>query len=65
MARQEHVRRGPQVEPEFVDRIRFEEFGRRERVAVTCAQNALGQDHRPAIRVHIHQLARKVRVTRR
>ncbi len=30
MARYEHIRRGPQVEPEFVDRLWFEQLSRRE-----------------------------------
>lgn len=28
VTRQKHIRRGPQVEPEFVNNVRFQQFGR-------------------------------------
>src|SRR5947209_2854349 len=37
VARQKYIRCGPQVELELIDRVRFEEFGRCERGAVTRA----------------------------
>src|SRR5256885_15556034 len=59
-AREKHVGRSPQIEPQFIDRITFEEFRLGHRCAVAGTQDALRQDHCPTIWGHIYQFARKI-----
>ena len=53
--RLEQVRGGPQIQTQFVDLLRLEQFRLGERLAITGTQDAIGEDFRATIAIHIDQ----------
>ena len=58
----EYIRRRPHIDIEFVNLAWLQKFGRLLRIAITGANDALGQILRKAVRAHVHQFGKEIGV---
>ncbi len=61
----EKVRGGPQIQAQFVNLPRLQHFRRGERLAITGTQDAIREDLRAAIGIHVDQFASEISITGR